>query len=404
MSPIAHRRARGHSPATPASAARPMPSSRAGYEVDLFCLREPGEAHEETWNGIRHAPPAGAPRLHRLCRPPGGIPRLRRPRLRSGSRAEHRRRRYRLVQVATLPDFLPSPPLPAQADRRPAPARPARGHARVLPRPIRQPALLRPLFPLVSGAARAVGRDRRRADHRPRAAAPAVHRARRAPDRIIVVMNSADTRLFDPARHPRRPFMEDGRAAPHPPLATCSGSTAWTSLIEAVARLAEALAARLDIYGDGPFRAELGGGHGRTGRRRPRHAQRPVPIDDLPALHRRGRHRARPHPARAVHGVLAVDQAARVRRHGGPDHRERPRHLPRRISRAEPSATCPAATPTRWPTASGRSPPTRVAAARLGAEAHPPGRAVRVGQPRRAATWRLSTACWRAVASASVGA
>ena len=30
------------------------------------------------------------------------------------------------------------------------------------------------------------------------------------PDKITVVMNSADPRLFDPSRHPRRGFMADG--------------------------------------------------------------------------------------------------------------------------------------------------------------------------------------------------
>ena len=70
--------------------------------------------------------------------------------------------------------------------------------------------LLRPLAPAVAAAARASAgiADELITVHEPLrqlAIARGVD-----PDRISVVMNSADGDLFDPARHPRRPFMEDG--------------------------------------------------------------------------------------------------------------------------------------------------------------------------------------------------
>ncbi|HEX6139237.1 MAG TPA: glycosyltransferase, partial [Candidatus Limnocylindria bacterium] len=77
----------------------------AGHEVDLFCLRGPGEAAEEQVGGLR------------ILRLPvnrtftgfaghmaeylafAGMAAVRLAR-------EHRRRRYALAQVATVPDFL----------------------------------------------------------------------------------------------------------------------------------------------------------------------------------------------------------------------------------------------------------------------------------------------------------
>ena len=50
--------------------------------------------------------------------------------------AAHRRRRYALVQVHTLPDFLVLGDAAAAAGRRPGPARPPRGDAGVLPEPL----------------------------------------------------------------------------------------------------------------------------------------------------------------------------------------------------------------------------------------------------------------------------
>jgi glycosyltransferase involved in cell wall biosynthesis len=103
------------------------------------------------------------------------------------------------------------------------------------------------------------------------------------PEKIAVVMNSADARLFDPSRHPRRPFMEDGelRLHHHSNLQRIYGVE---TIVEAVARIDEALPVRVDIYGDGPHRPELEAAVARTGTAHRIHLNGPVPLDDLPRL------------------------------------------------------------------------------------------------------------------------
>jgi glycosyltransferase involved in cell wall biosynthesis len=103
------------------------------------------------------------------------------------------------------------------------------------------------------------------------------------PEKISVVMNSADTQLFDPARHSRRPFMEDGelRLIHHSNLHRNYGASV---LIEAVARLGETLPVRVDIFGDGPYRPELEAAVARTGTADRVRLNGPVPMDELPAL------------------------------------------------------------------------------------------------------------------------
>jgi glycosyltransferase involved in cell wall biosynthesis len=103
------------------------------------------------------------------------------------------------------------------------------------------------------------------------------------PDRISVVMNSADPRLFDPSRYPDRPFMEDGelRVIHHSNLQRIYGQEA---LIEAVARIGDELPLRVDIYGDGPHRSELEAAVARTGTADRVHLNGPVPMEELPGL------------------------------------------------------------------------------------------------------------------------
>jgi glycosyltransferase involved in cell wall biosynthesis len=105
-----------------------------------------------------------------------------------------------------------------------------------------------------------------------------------APDKISVIMNSADTRVFDATRHPRRPFMEEGelRLVHHSNLQRIYGldvAIAALSLIDPVA-----LPHRLDVYGDGPFRAVVEATIARSGMADRVHLNGRVPIDDLPAL------------------------------------------------------------------------------------------------------------------------
>src|SRR2546422_9749271 len=76
------------------------------------------------------------------------------------------------------------------------------------------------------------------------------------PEKVTVVMNSADDRLFDPARHPRRPFLEDGelRLIHHSSLQRIYGLPV---AVDAVAQLRSEMETRLEVYGDGPYRSQV---------------------------------------------------------------------------------------------------------------------------------------------------
>jgi len=195
---------------------------------------------------------------------------------------EHRGRRYRLVQVATLPDFLAFAAAPLKLSGIPL----LLDLHEDMPEFFRDRfahAALRPMAPVVTVAARASAgiADELITVHEPLRQLSIARGV--APDRISVVMNSADTELFDPARHPRRPFMEDGelRLIHHSNLHRIYGAG---TLVEAVAGLGDALPVRLDIYGDGPYRAELEAIVARTASADRVRLNGPVPIDELPAL------------------------------------------------------------------------------------------------------------------------
>jgi glycosyltransferase involved in cell wall biosynthesis len=102
------------------------------------------------------------------------------------------------------------------------------------------------------------------------------------PDRITVVMNSPDESIFDPSRHRRREFMEDGelRLVHHSNLQRIYG---LEYAIEAVALLDD-LRVRLDVYGDGPYRSEVEQAIERTRTGDRVHLHGRVPLDDLPAV------------------------------------------------------------------------------------------------------------------------
>ena len=253
----------------------------SGYEVDIFALRDPGQAAEEAVDGLRIL---RLPVRRRFTSFAGhlteylaftGAAALRLTR-------EHRRRRYAVVQVATLPDFLAfsasalklagvpllldlHEDMPAFFDDR-----------------FRSPAL-RPLRPLIGGLTRA---SAAMAD-----AILTVHEPLRelslargvAPEKVTVVMNSADDRLFDPARHPRRPFLEDGelRLIHHSSLQRIYGLPV---AVDAVGQLRPEMQARLDVYGDGPYRSQVEEEISRlsVGDRVTLHGR--VPMDELPGL------------------------------------------------------------------------------------------------------------------------
>jgi glycosyltransferase involved in cell wall biosynthesis len=254
---------------------------RAGHEVDIFCLRGAGQVAEEQADRLR------------IVRLPvnrafsglvghlaeylafGGMAALRLAR-------EHRRRRYRLVQVATVPDFLVFAAAPLKLSGVPLLLDLHEDMPEFFRDRFSRPAL-RPLLPLVSGAARASAAvaDELITVHEPLRQLAIARGV--PPAKISVVMNSADPRLFDPARHPRRPFLEDGvlRLIHHSNLQRIYGQEV---LVEAVARIGDSLSLRVDIYGDGPYRTELEAAVARTGTADRVHLNGPVPIEELPGL------------------------------------------------------------------------------------------------------------------------
>ena len=253
----------------------------AGHQVDLFCLRRSGQLREETDGRMRivrlpvHRAFTGFAGHLAEYLAFGGLAAVRLTR-------EHRARHYRLVQVATLPDFLAFAATPLKL----------RGVPLLLDLHEDMPEffrdrfahpLLRPFAPAVVAATRASAgiADELITVHEPLRQLSIARGV--DPDRISVVMNSADTELFDATRHPRRQFMEDGglRLIHHSSLQRIYGQGV---LIEAVAALDETLAARVDIYGDGPYRPELEAIVERTGSADRVRLNGPVPIDQLPAL------------------------------------------------------------------------------------------------------------------------
>lgn len=251
------------------------------HEVDIICLRQPGEAFEEA---------DGALRIVRMPLNRGFIGfaghiaeyaafsamvawRLAR---------EHRTRRYDLVQVATVPDFLVFAALPEKLGGVPLLLDLHEDMPEFFRDRFASP-LLRPLLPMVTAATRASAAV---AD-----AIITVHEPLRLlsiargvdPERISVVMNSADGRLFDPSRHERRGFMADGtlRLIHHSNLQRIYGLDV---AIEGLARIRSDLPWRLDVYGDGPWRPQIEAAVERTGTgdRVTLHGR--VAMDDLPGL------------------------------------------------------------------------------------------------------------------------
>ena len=252
-----------------------------GHEVDVFCLRRPGDVAQERVGALR------------LIRMPvnrsfigfaGHIAEYVAFTALAAWRLalEHRRRRYDLVQVATVPDFLDFAAIPEKLAGVPILLDLHEDMPEFFRDRFAHP-LLRPLMPIVIAATRASAAlaDELITVHEPLrqlAIARGVD-----PRRISVVMNSADPRLFDPARHPRRPFMADGvlRLVHHSNLQRIYGiDVALTGL----AALRPDVDWRLDVYGDGPWRPQVERAIDRTGTAERVTLHGAVPIEDLPEI------------------------------------------------------------------------------------------------------------------------
>jgi glycosyltransferase involved in cell wall biosynthesis len=253
----------------------------AGYEVDVLALRQRGEAAETT---------SGAERVVRLPLNrlfTGFAGHLAEYAAFTAMAAwrlarEHRRRRYDLVQVATVPDFLAFAAVPEKLGGVPLLLDLHEDMPEFFRDRFAAP-MLRPLLPLVSGVTRASAfvADELITVHEPLRRL-SIERGV-PPDKITVVMNSADARLFDPGRSPRRPFMADGtlRLVHHSNLQRIYG---LDLAIRGLAMLPADLDWRLDVYGDGPWRGPIEQAITSTGTAPRVTLHGRVPIDDLPAL------------------------------------------------------------------------------------------------------------------------
>jgi glycosyltransferase involved in cell wall biosynthesis len=251
----------------------------AGYAVDVFGLRGEGELPEEARNGVRSFrlpvdrwfTGFGGHMVEYAAFASLAMFRLAR---------EHRRRRYDLIQIATVPDFLVFSALPERMVGVPVLLDLHEDMPEFFSDRFRSP-LLMPLLPAVELTSRA-------------AAATAtelltVHEPLRElsvrrgvdPERITVVMNSADPRLFDPDRHRRRPYMADGslRLVHHSNFQRIYG---LDLLVRAVAAVPD-LDVHLTAYGDGPWRGAVEEAIRETGTEARVTLAGRIPIDELPA-------------------------------------------------------------------------------------------------------------------------
>jgi glycosyltransferase involved in cell wall biosynthesis len=231
---------------------------RWGLPVDVFALRRPGEASTGVLDGVT---------IHRLDvrRHQGaGIAVYIREYLDFFVRATfalaraHRTRRFALVHVNTLPDFLVFAALPLKLAGVPV----------LLDLHESMPEFFRARFPRrASPFAHGLLRLQERASIAAADAVVTVNDALR--DRLValgtpaakvtVILNAPDLALFDPSAHPARSFMADGVLR----LVYAGALTPTYEVdvaIEALARLAEArpsLSAVLEIYGRGDADAAL---------------------------------------------------------------------------------------------------------------------------------------------------
>jgi glycosyltransferase involved in cell wall biosynthesis len=181
----------------------------AGWEVDVFGLRRPGETPSAVVEGVNlRRLPVGR---HQGAGLPVYLLEYGAFLLRAmwAATRAHRHRRYGLVEVHSLPDYLVFAALPMKMA----------GVAVLLDLHEAMPEFFRSRFPK---AANPISYKLLRLQEKVSIAMadevltvnePLAERLRgfgTNPDRLTVILNSPDLKLFDAAAHPRRKFMDDG--------------------------------------------------------------------------------------------------------------------------------------------------------------------------------------------------
>jgi glycosyltransferase involved in cell wall biosynthesis len=181
----------------------------AGWEVDVFGLRRPGESPNAVVAGVNlHRLPVGR---HQGASLPVYLAEYGAFLLRSmwAATGAHRHRRYGLVEVHSLPDYLVFAALPMKLAGVPV----------LLDLHEAMPEFFRSRFPRAANPlSYRLLRFQEKLSIRLANEVMTVNEplAERLvglgvrPDRLTVVLNSPDLRLFDPTAHPRRDFMTDG--------------------------------------------------------------------------------------------------------------------------------------------------------------------------------------------------
>ena len=257
----------------------------AGRPVDVFALRRPGDSPEAVVEGVR---------LHRLDvrRHQGaGIGTYMAEYLAFLVRAtfavtaSHRRRRYALLHVNTLPDFLAFAGLPLRL---------AAGVPILLDLHEAMPEFFRARFPArASRLAHEALLLQERASIAIAAAVVTVNDAlverlveQGVPaSKVTVILNAPDLRRFDPSAHARRTFAEDGvlRLVYAGALTPTYELDVVVDAVELLGRLRPELRVTLDLYGRGDSEAALGERVRAQGLADRIRLHGRIPLEDVPA-------------------------------------------------------------------------------------------------------------------------
>lgn len=256
----------------------------AGREVDVIALRRPGEPSAATVAGVR------VTRLGVERHQGAGIGRYAAEYLDFLVRSAvalvraHRRRRYGLVQVHTIPDLLAAAAVPLRlagvpllVDFHEAMPEFFRSRFPAAANPLAHALLVLQERLAVALASEVLVVNEALEDRLIAAGVP--------PRKVTVVRNLAALARFDPAGHPARPFMADGTLR----LVYAGALTPTYEVdvaVEAVALIRDRrpdLALRLDVYGRGDTAPALAGLAAARGVADRVHLHGRIPLEEVPA-------------------------------------------------------------------------------------------------------------------------